>query len=122
MRYRTSACAALLALGACVGEPVEWGDVAYRQSQLGDPDARSAILSAGLPSTTDAPSPCLRSIRSAGAGSDIFRVWWASRADSSVVLSMQHSSDGGNSWQQPLIVDSRDRGRSGCTRPAPGIA
>src|SRR3954466_11100554 len=99
MRFRTSACAALLALGGCLSEPVEWGDVSYRQSQLGDPDARSAILSANLPATADAPSPCVRSIRSASAGSDVFRVWWASRTDSSVALSLQHSSDGGTSWQ-----------------------
>ncbi len=114
-------CVALLALGACVSEPVEWGDVTYRRSQLGDPDARSAVLSANLPAIKDAPSPCLRSIRSASAGSDLFRIWWASRADSSVVLLAQHSADGGATWQQPLIVDARDRGRRGCDRPSPAI-
>src|SRR4051812_32192615 len=122
MRFRTSACAALLALGGCLSEPVEWGDVAYRQSQLGDPDTRSALLSAALPATTDATSPCVRSIRSASAGSDVFRAWWASRKDSSVVLLTQHSVDGGTTWQQPQVVDSRDRGRRGCDRPPPGIA
>ena len=119
---RSLTCAALLLLGACLSEPVEWGDVAYRQSQLGDPDTRSAILGANLSSIKDAAYPCLRSIRSASADSEVFRVWWTSRADSSVVLSMQHSTDGGVSWQQPLTVDSRDRGGRGCDRPAPGIA
>jgi hypothetical protein len=112
----------LLALGACLSEPVQWGDVSYRQSQLGDPDTRSAVLGAELPSIKGAPYPCPRSIRTASADSNLFRVWWASRSDSSVVLSMQHSTDGGTNWQPPVTVDSRDRGGRGCNRPAPAIA
>lgn len=106
---------------ACVNEAVEWGDVSYRGSQLGDPDTRSAIMSAGLPVVSGAPVPCIRSIRIAGTGSELFRVWWASRSDNSVVLSMQHSGDRGSSWQAAVAVDSRDRGRRGCNRPAPGV-
>lgn len=78
-------------------------------------------MSANLPQVSGAPAPCIRSIRHTGAGPDLFRVWWASRADSSVALSMQHSADQGVSWGPPVIVDSRDRGRRGCDRPAPGI-
>jgi hypothetical protein len=87
--------AVTFALVACVGEPVEWGDVSYRGSQLGDPDARSAVFSADLPNVSEGIDHCLRLIRTANAGSDLFRVWWTSRSDSSVVLSMQHSRDGG---------------------------
>jgi hypothetical protein len=104
-----------------VSEPVEWGDVSYRGSQLGDPDARSAVLSANLPSVAGTVTPCLRSIRTVNSGSDLFRVWWTARRDSSVVLSMQHSLDAGVSWEAPVIVESRDRGRRGCDRPAPGV-
>jgi hypothetical protein len=104
-----------------VTEPVDWGDVSYRGSQLGDPDTRSAFLSANLPSVAGAVAPCLRSIRTAGADSDLFRVWWTARSDSSVVLSMQHSRDRGASWQLPVAVESRDSGRRGCGRPVPGI-
>lgn len=111
----------LLALSACVGEPVDWGDVSYRQSQLGDPDARSAVMSANLPSIAEAPVPCIRSIRTAGTEADLFRVWWSSRSDSSVVLSMQRSGDRGATWHAPVVVESWDRGRRGCDRPAPGI-
>lgn len=32
------------------------------------------------------------------------------------------SNDGGRTWRAPVIVDSTDRGRSGCSRTAPGIA
>ena len=110
-----------VALAGCVRDPVDWGDVSYRQSQLGDPDTRSGMMSANLPAVPGAPAPCIRSIRTAGAGSDLFRAWWASRSDSSVVLSMQRSADGGASWQTPSTVESRDRGRRGCDRPAPGV-
>ena len=111
----------VLVVSACVGEPVEWGDVSYRGSQLGDPDTRSAVLTAGLPAVTGGAAYCLRSIRTANGGSDLFRVWWTSRSDSSVVLSMQSSTDRGASWQPPIEVEGRDRGRRGCDRPAPGI-
>jgi len=111
----------LLGVSACVKEPVEWGDVSYRQSRLGDPDARSAVMSANLPVIAVAPAPCIRSIRTAGAGPDLFRVWWASRGDSSGVLSMQHSRDRGATWETPVGVESRDKGRRGCARPPPGI-
>jgi hypothetical protein len=106
---------------ACVGEPVDWNDVGYRGSQLGDPDTRSAVLSANLPSEGGAVSTCLVSIRTASSGSDLFRAWWAARSDSSVVLSMQHSRDSGATWDAPVVVETRDRGRRGCDRPAPGV-
>jgi hypothetical protein len=108
-------------LSGCANEPVQWGDVSYRQSRLGDPDARSAVMSANLPAIAGAPAPCIRSIRTAGSSSDLFRVWWASRGDSSAALSIQHSGDQGRTWDAPVGVESRDRGRRGCNRPAPGI-
>lgn len=111
----------LVALSACVREPVEWGDVSYRYSQLGDPDTRSGRMSADLPSITEAPNPCILSIRTAGTRAGFFRVWWSSRRDSSVVLSLQRSDDGRRTWQTPVAVESRDRGRRGCDRPAPGV-
>ena len=114
------ASAALLLLG-CVDEPVEWGNVAYRRSRLGDPDARSVVWSANLPATPGAPAPCIRSIKAAGNAREFFRAWWSSRSDSSVVLWLQRSGDERRSWDPPVEVDSRDRGRRGCDRPAPGI-
>lgn len=121
MRYPALLVWSSVLLSGCAKEPVEWGDVSYRQSRLGDPDARSAVMSANLPSIAGAPAPCIRSIHHAGSGSDLFRVWWASRSDSSAVLSMQHSGNQGSTWQAPVSVESRDRGRRGCDRPAPGI-
>jgi hypothetical protein len=112
---------AIVLAAACVAEPVDWGDVSYRNSRLGDPDTRSGVLSANLPAFGTAVSRCLRSIRIASADSDLFRVWWGARSDSSVVLSMQHSRDRGLAWESPVVVEARDRGRRGCDRPAPGI-
>lgn len=114
-------CLSALLTTACVKEPVDWGDVSYRGSQLGDPDTRSAVLSANLPSVSGAVAQCLRSIRSASGSPDIFRLWWAARSDSSVVLAMQRSRDRGNGWEPPVVVEARDRSRRGCDRPAPGI-
>jgi hypothetical protein len=114
-------CSAVLLMTACLTEPVDWGDVSYRGSQLGDPDTRSAAVSANLPSVSGGVAQCLRSIRTVNAGSDLFRVWWTARGDSSVVLSMQHSPDRGAGWELPVVVETRDRGRRGCDRPAPGI-
>lgn len=105
----------------CVNDPIEWGNVSYRPAQLGDPDTRSAVLSANLPVVAGTAAPCIRSIRTAAAGGELFREWWASRADSSVVLGMQRSSDNGATWHPPATVDDGDRGRRGCDRPAPGI-
>lgn len=119
-RRRIALLSTLLVAG-CVGEPVDWGDVAYRRSQLGDPDARSAIMSANLPAVSGANASCLQSVRAATAGDDLFRAWWSVRADSSVILSLQHSGDRGSTWGAPVEVESRDRGRRGCKRPAPGI-
>lgn len=133
MRYRATgllpgsrariwrSCLLTVTLTACVNDPVDWGDVSYRGTQLGDPDARSAVVSASLAVVADGVAHCLRSIHTAGAGSDLFRAWWTSRSDSSVVLSMQHSTDRGSSWQPPVEVETRDRGHRGCDRPPPGI-
>lgn len=110
----------LLALASCTQEPIEWEEISYRPSRLGDPDTRSAIRSANLPGIPGTVSACIRSIRTAGDSADLFRVWWTSRADSSVLLSVQRSRDQGRSWLAPMVVDSTDRGRRGCERPAPG--
>jgi len=87
-----------------------------------DPDARSAIVSANLPPIPGTSAPCIRSIRTARNAGQLFRAWWSSRSDSSVVLSMQGSPDGGGTWQPPVEVEPRDRGRRGCDRPPPGIS
>lgn len=121
-RTRVLAPLGLLLLAACAREPVEWGAILYRPSQLGDPDTRSAIMSANLAPIQGTVSSCIQSVRAAGDSLDLFRVWWSSRPDSSVVLATQRSSDRGGTWFAPIVIDSVDSGRRGCRRPAPGTA
>ena len=113
---------ALILVSGCAKEPVEWGGILYRPSRLGDPDARSSIMSANLVETSPALNTCIRSIRPSGDTLDLFRVWWSSRNDSSVVLSLQRSKDRGRTWAAPMVIDSTDRGRRGCDRPPPATA
>jgi hypothetical protein len=122
MGYRRWLAALSIALTwGCTAEPVDWGDVSYRRSQLGDPDARSAIMSAHLPNVTGTSASCIQSVRADAEGANVFRAWWSARSDSSVVLALQHSADDGVTWLPPVVVDTRDRGRRGCDRPPPGI-
>jgi hypothetical protein len=118
-RLKALKMAAFIALGGCAEEPIAWGEIGYRRSLLGDPDTRSAIMSANLVETQSGLGTCLRSIRAAGDSLDLFRLWFSSRADSSVVLSLQRSRDRGRTWLAPMVVDSTDRGRRGCDRPTP---
>ena len=82
MRNRALGYSLALLLTGCVNEPVEWGNVSYRQSQLGDPDARSSVMSANLPAIAGATAPCIMSIHAAAAAGELFRAWWSSRSDS----------------------------------------
>src|SRR6266446_946977 len=76
---RTARLSLALLLPACVHDPVEWGNVSYRQPQLGDPDTRSAVMSADMPVIAGMSAPCIRSIRTAGNASELFRAWWSPR-------------------------------------------
>src|SRR5438105_12439218 len=111
-----------LGLVACVKDPVDWGDVSYRHSQLGDLPARSAVMSAGLPQIPGTVASCVRTVVPANSHAEIFRAWWAVRSDSNGVLFLQRSPDDGKSWQTPVEVDARDEGHRGCSRLPPGIS
>jgi hypothetical protein len=120
--FRSLPLLAMVIVAGCVKEPVEWGDVSYRNSRLGDPPARSSVMSADLPNISGTVAACLRSVVSVNDQPEIFRAWWAMRSDSNAVLLMQSSPDGGRTWQRPVQVDDRDRGRRGCSLPPPAIA
>jgi len=65
---------------------------------------------------------CQATVRAARAGKVVFAAWWSVRDDSSGVLLVAQSSDGGKSWNAPVIADSTDQSVRGCGRPAPAIA
>lgn len=111
---------ALCALAACSAPPVRWGEVTY-------PPVSAATASPELQETarTAARSvpagACPGSLRVAAVGSDAYATWWHVRVDSSAVLMAGHSADAGRSWSSVVPVDSTDRSRRGCDRPAPAI-
>ncbi|HEY4734889.1 MAG TPA: hypothetical protein VIH53_10115 [Gemmatimonadaceae bacterium] len=111
-----------LVFTGCVKEPVDWGDISYRASRLGDPPAISRTWDASLPTLAGTVTACRQSVTVAVNGAEVFRAWWAVRGDSNAVLSMQRSPDGGGTWQPPVLVDTRDSGGRGCARPDPGIS
>ena len=111
-----------LCLSACVSEPVDWGDVSYRHTQLGDVPAISATRTANLPQIPGTVAGCIRSVVATFGRTELFRAWWAVRSDSNGVLLLQRSTDSGQSWQPPIEVDARDRGGRGCNRPKPAVS
>jgi hypothetical protein len=122
MILRLLALSVPVGLIGCVNEPVDWGNVSYRQSKLGDPAAISARMDAKLPTIAGTVASCVNSITAWPNRTELFRAWWAVRSDSNGVLAMQRSPDGGRSWDPPVEVDARDQGARGCTRPPPGIS
>jgi hypothetical protein len=51
----------------------------------------------------------------------VYGAWWEVRDDSSSVLMVGRSTDGGKVWSNVQQADTTDRSRRGCTRPAPAI-
>ncbi len=121
------------------GDPVPLGGALTDASVLvlrGVPDDVRAVPQAvpvpqrGLPPL--GAGSCLASIRFArpsvgrplppGERNAVAAVWWAARADSSVVLDLARSADDGAHWDTTMVADARDRGVRGCERPPPAIA
>jgi hypothetical protein len=104
----------VLVLTACDAPPVAW-----QEPQRG---GAPAVASVGAPEGVKGGA-CAGSERvAAGRAAERYAVWWRPRADSSVVLLIARSTDGGTTWSAPVVVDSLDRGVRACARPAPALA
>ena len=103
----------VLLMLACADAQVTWNDVVY---DGGPPEPREKI---GV--TRPLVTGCGGSMRIASMGELSFAAWWDTRIDSSVVLLVSRSLDGG-SWSEPVIADSSDHGTRGCRRPPPAIS
>lgn len=91
-------------------------DGAGRAALVAPPAVAPVPDSAGL-------AVCPGSMRAAaGKGNERFAAWWGARPDSSVVLLVAYSADGGATWARVMPVDTVDRGVRGCARPAPALA
>ena len=80
-----------------------------------------------VPSTRGAPprepGGCAASLRFAdGTDGVVYAAWWAARPDSSVLLRVARSADGGATWGAAETAEGRDKGVRGCARPAAAVA
>ncbi|MDP9362554.1 MAG: glycoside hydrolase, partial [Acidobacteriota bacterium] len=108
-----AAAVSTLALGSCARAPVMWSEVTYAA-----PPRPAIQLGRVMPPTGGCPV----STRSVRRGEVTFGVWWSVRRDSSALLVVGQSRDGGRSWTSQVVADSTDRSVRGCGRPAPAIA
>lgn len=105
-------CLVGLLLCGCQKPPVTWSDVVYSQE----------IPERGTGAKLEVPdsAACVSTVRHADIPGEIQTVWWSIRPDSSAVL--RYSSSTNADWQPVITVDTTDRSRMGCNRPAPAIA
>jgi hypothetical protein len=126
---------ASLALAACTTEPLEWVERGGEPARLDAPpaaDARLALAADGSAALAPAPLPptpwtppalCEGSARYAAAtAAEWYATGWLARADGSALLAAARSDDGGRTWNATVPVDSLDRSRARCARPAPAVA
>ncbi len=122
---------ACLALTACAPDAVTW-DSEKRTPVPVPAGARLTLQAGDVPAMAQPWKPpmmpsgtarCEGSLVATRArGDTAFAAWWAPRADSSALLVVARSDDGGLNWRPPEIADSTDKGRTGCARPVPFIA
>jgi len=125
---------ALVLVQACLPQPVRWDDVIERHAgalpdsvrlEL-DPSNADRVRFAPRwtpPTWPDEPHLCVASLRADRAlGEEAYASFFAVQPDSSVLLRVARSDDGGRSWNPAVTADAMDRGRDGCARPAPYIA
>jgi hypothetical protein len=129
---RAIAVAGALAAAACVPVPVVWEEEPARAAGALADSLRLSIAADGAtrfeaawtpPSWPTEPSLCTGTLRATQAlGDTAYASWFSVNNDSSVVLRVARSLDGGRSWATAVSADTMDRGRAGCARPVPFIA
>lgn len=125
--------AVLPVLLACIPQPVAW-DAAVTRTP-GSLTDRTRLVLEGAPLTPrfvtewtppawpDEPGLCVTSRAAVVAiAGDSYASWFTARADSSVILRVARSEDGGRTWRAAVTADATDVGRTGCDRPAPFLA
>jgi hypothetical protein len=68
-----------------------------------------------------APGMCEHSLQTAIGTVHAFAGWWSVRADSSAILYVARSADGGRSWDGRITMDTSDVSSAGCDRPPPSL-
>lgn len=129
---KTGVALLMLAAAACVPVPVEWdGEATRTQGALADslrlelaPDGSLTWHTAWTPAAWPSePAQCIATRRATPAlDGEAFASWFSVRPDSSVLLRVARSDDGGTTWRPAVTADSMDVGRAGCARAAPYIS
>lgn len=129
-----AACLWLLPLVACVPNPVRWdGEATRRVGVVADTvgldfaaDAPDGVVFPSLwtpPRWPEEPGLCPASRRAARAlNNEAYASWLQVKSDSSVLLRVSRSDDGGLTWNPAVTADDTDVGRAGCARPTPYLA
>jgi hypothetical protein len=123
----------LLLFAGCVPQPVRWEAVTEHATGALADSARLVLDAATAdprfttawvpPRWPEEPGLCRASREAviAPAG-DSYASWFTARPDSSVLLRVSRSADGGRTWRPAVTADSTDVGRTGCDRPAPFLS
>lgn len=133
LRRAAFGSALLCSTAACVPDAVTWdGEVRRVDGSLADTlrmvwddgDSLPRFVPAWTPPAWPAePGLCVSSLRATTAlDGEAYASWFAVRPDSSVLVRVARSDDGGTTWNPAVTADTTDRGRTGCGRPAPFIA
>lgn len=123
---------ATVSVGGCVPEPVAW-DAEVSRTPGALADSMTVELDGALaprlvarwvpPVWPDEPALCPATRRAATSPDGTsYASWFTVRPDSSVVLRVARSDDGGRRWLAPVTADSTDVGRAGCARDAPFVS
>jgi hypothetical protein len=129
-RSHKPSIAVLALVAACAREPIEWEAPRDMAGTIGA-TTRLVMDSTGAPRLVDEPGiavalppeACESSLVTGRAQADEwYAAWFLARPDSSVALVVARSTDGGATWGTAVVADGRDRGRRGCSRPAPALA
>jgi len=119
----------LVVLAGCGPEPVVWSDP-KPIAQMGgssrlvvDTTGAARFVADTLRAATApaVPGLCPTTLRTGQGRSLLFASWWSVRADSSAVLFVAKSADGGRVWLPAVAVDTTDVSTNGCNRPAPAL-
>jgi hypothetical protein len=101
-------------LVGCGQPPIQWA---------GPASPRGPSEPVATPKVKPERRMCKETVRFAfGADSLVYAAWWTARKDSSAVVRVARSIDGGKRWETAVSAQERDRSAKGCSRPAPAIA
>lgn len=122
----------LVTLVACVPQPVRWDEATARSDgtlddsvrlTLGGDDASGFGVTWQPATWPTEPGLCDATRRAVPAlAGEAYASWFTARSDSSVLLRVARSDDGGLTWNAAVTADSTDVGRTGCARPVPFLA